>query len=47
MNPLPHDCLLLANRPIAERSALGVVELVGHYLLDFLRQALLQSLGHL
>ena len=47
MNPVPHDCLLLANRPIAEGSALGVVDLVGHNLLDFLGQALLQSLRDL
>ena len=47
MNPVSYDCLLLANRPIAEGSALGVVELVGHDLLDFLGQTFLQSLGDL
>jgi hypothetical protein len=45
-----HHCTqlsLLANRSVAESSALGVVDLVRHDLLDLFREALLQGLGDL
>jgi len=47
LNPPNGIGFLLANRSIAESRALGVVQLVGHDLLDLLRQALLQRLRHL